>query len=144
MCDARWDFCGRGLVALQHIKKHDVIVDYHGLEVRGVSMEEHLATHPGSVETFCVEVKQHPRRIVDASAEICTKHGDGRRCLVRLSNHAEINHGANMALFDIELPLEGRALVLVAKVDIEPFQQLFWDYKDQRARDLYSGRDRDL
>ena len=137
VCDARFKKYGRGVVALHKIKKDDVIMDYHGVEVHGVTVAEHCEANPSALPEFCVEIAQNPRRVIDGTAEKCPQH-KGNRCLGRLANHAE-KGAANMVMYDISLTMSDRARVvaLVARVDIEPFQQLFWDYKDVRARKMF-------
>ena len=41
---------------------------------------------------------------------------------------------ADVAFTTIDAP---RVLALVARVDIQPFQQLLWDYKDPAARQMF-------
>jgi hypothetical protein len=138
VCDVKYEKYGRGLVSTQKIDKGDVIVDYHGLVVEGPNLEEHFAK-PGVLSEFCLQIAHKPKRIIDASAESCEQHPNNR-CLGRLANHALARKGsANMALADILLdavPGRPRVVVFVARVDIEPLQQLRFDYNDKVARDL--------
>ena len=140
VCDATLPTFGRALISLQRIRKDDVIVDYHGLVVRGVSLEDY-ATRDYVASEYCLEVDQKPKRIIDATSEICTLH-PGNRCLGRLANHARQSKGsvANMSLADVELtaiPETPRVVILQARVDIEPFQQLRFDYNDRVAHSLF-------
>lgn len=139
--DAKFEKYGRGLVSLQRIRKDDVIVDYHGLVVEGKTLDDHLKEHPYVNTEFCLEITQLPKRIIDASAETCVVH-PGIRCLGRLANHALAKKGsaANMVLADIlldALPDHPRVVVLQARLNIEPFEQLRFDYTDKVARALF-------
>ena len=140
MCDVTFPKLGRGLVTLQHIQKDDVIVDYHGMVVRGVPFETYIL-RPGVASEFCLEIDQHPKRIIDATAEKCAEHNDNR-CLGRLVNHALRKKGiaANMVMSDIllrDMTEKPQVAVLTARFDIEPFQQLRFDYGDSVARTLF-------
>ena len=139
VCDVKFAKFGRGLVSLQHITKDDVVVDYHGLVVEGLTMEEY-SKKPGVVSEYCMEIDQKPKRIIDASSETCPDH-TGNRCLGRLANHGLVKSGtANMCMADIELNLietKPRVVVLQARMDIEPLQQLRFDYRDTVARALF-------
>ena len=139
VCDVKFVKLGRGLVSLQKIQKDDVVVDYHGLVVEGVTMEKYVEKEDVKSE-YCMEISHKPKRIIDATAEHCLEH-PGNRCLGRLANHALLKNGvANMVISDIELNLittKPRVVVLQARTDIEPFQQLRFDYTDKVARKLF-------
>lgn len=140
VCDVKFAKYGRGLVSLQRIQKDDLIVDYHGLVIEGVSLDDYQEKPGVSVE-YCLEIKDKPKRIIDATAETCVVH-PGNRCLGRLANHALQKKGtaANMVMADIlldALPEQPRVVVLQARHQIEPFEQLRFDYNDEVARALF-------
>lgn len=134
ICDVTLPGFGRAIVSTQKIKKDDVIVDYHGLVVEGASVAEYVE-RPDVKSEYCLEVAQNPRRIIDASSDSCEQH-EGMRCPGRLVNHAN-KKIANMQMHDVQLdhlPANPRVVVFVARVDIEPFNQLRFDYGDKEAR----------
>ena len=138
VCDVTFPKIGRGLVSLQKIKKDDVIVDYHGIVVTDITMEKY-AKKDGVRRDYCIEIDQKPKRIIDASAETCTEH-PGHRCLGRLANHGK-KGTANMCIADIvldQIATKPRVVVLMARTDIEPLQQLRFDYSDTIVRALFT------
>ena len=166
VCDAEFPTlpkCGRALISLQHIRKYDVIVDFHGIVITDMNLEDYARRDYVASEyclevgectawkwtrsrrnggEYCMEVDQKPKRIIDATSEICTVH-PGNRCLGRLANHALQSKGsaANMVVADILLTAlhnTPRVVVLQAHVDIEPLHQLRFDYNDPVARRLFA------
>ena len=103
-------------------------------------MEEY-AKKEGVLSEYCMEIDQKPKRIIDASTETCTEH-PGHRCLGRLANHGVQKKGtANMCMADIvldQIVTKPRVVVLMARTDIEPLQQLRFDYRDPVARALFT------
>jgi hypothetical protein len=140
VCDAKFAKYGRALVSLQRMKKHDIIVDYHGLVVEGMSLDDYSEANPQVSVEYCVVVEHKPKRIIDATSETCINH-PRLRCLGRLANHAHHKRGAaNMVMTDVLLDMmsgQPRVVVLQARLDIEPFEQLRFDYNDRVARALF-------
>ena len=64
---------GRGLVATRELVKNEVVIDYHGQVFTKKTMEEVSAIECAKRE-YCLKVKGHGRRIVNASAEMCPVH----------------------------------------------------------------------
>ena len=64
---------GRGIVSLGKLEKDAILVDYHGKVITGQKFEEYVQ-QPGNISEFVMEVAGPPKRIVDASSEICTDH----------------------------------------------------------------------
>ena len=141
ICDVEFKMFGRGLVSTQRIKKDDVVVDYHGKVITGVTHEEYC-NNPAVLPEYCMEIPGPPRRIIDASNEICPDHPNNR-CLGRFANHANKNNNDNVKATDVHLDkLEPptRVVVLKARRGIEPFEQLRFDYGDNIARQLFTER----
>ena len=91
---------GRGLVATRKIVKIEVVIDYHVQIFTKKTMEE-VSAIEGIKREYCLEVKGHGRRIINASAEVCPDHPENR-CMGRRANHsvAEANiKSANIHLF---------------------------------------------
>ena len=89
---------------------------------------------------FCFELPGPPKKIVDAGAEDCPLH-PRTRCPGRLMNHAE--KGANLKPKDIKLRLldpQQRVLVFVARRQIEPFEELLFNYGDYKKCRAKFGR----
>ncbi len=141
------DGMGRGVIALKHFKKGDVILDYHGSEV---PFEEYRDVHeyceekPDSrMPEYCIEIVRGKRRLIDATLEPCPCH-PGRSCFGRLCNHANENSPyCNIRMVEVKadklygLKEHWRRVVFVAKRDIEPLEQLMFDYGDENARRIF-------
>ena len=87
---------------------------------------------------YCLEIKGPPRRIIDAGSEHCETH-PGNRCLGRIANHLRITT-ANIDATEIALEKvipKTRVVVFKALRDIEPYEQLCWDYGDKAAQELF-------
>ena len=108
-CDA--DFScrgmGRGVVALRHIAKNEIVVDYHGqithLDAKD-SFQKYMDRNPDSDSCYVIEVIK-PHYLIDATSEDCEyQDHDDHRCLGRLCNNAHSNTEAcNLKLVDIPL-----------------------------------------
>ena len=147
ICDVTFEKFGRGLISIQRIKKDDVVVDYHGKVIECVPYEQY-SLHPGVLPEYCMEIPGPPKRIIDASSEVCGDH-PGNRCLGRFANHCNANQrnnaqnmkSADVLLDKLEPPI--RVVVLKARRNIEPFEQLRFDYGDDKARKLFSEKPAD-
>ena len=105
--------------------------------VTGVTFNTY-AKRKDVVHEYCLEVKGPPRRIIDAGGELCDKH-PGNRCLGRIANHLTLKEANLIAVemvLDKVLPKD-RVVFMKATRDIEPYEQLSWDYGDKVARDLF-------
>lgn len=133
-----------GIFALQGFKKGDVICDYHGKEVRDMPIREYV-NQPGVDSNFCIEVQMGAnKRIIDASSEVCTVH-PYLRCLGRLANHATIGQPeCNAKLVEIYYKQDQvhtapiSSAILIANRNIEPLEEIRWDYLDENARAMFS------
>ena len=117
-----------------------MIVDYHGLEVWGISMDDHKKNDKAVLFEYCLEI-ENPKRVIDATSETCVHHL-GNRCLGRFANHSLQRKGtaANMIMADAVLelvPNKPRVIVLVACTNIKPFEQFRFDYNNPVARALF-------
>ena len=124
---------GRAVFSTQPIEKDSIIVDYCGKQIRGVSWKEYINTNPDSQEfLFQVGLKF----LIDASAKPCPNHPN-IRCLGRLLNHKNSKtQNVTPKLQNFKWNLQ--ALFLVAARDIEPYEQLMFDYKDEVANKLFN------
>ena len=143
ICDAKFKKFGRGVVSLQRIRKNDIIMDYHGKVVTGITFEEY-ADESDVAHEYCIEVADYPKRIIDATSETCRDH-PGNRCLGRLANHvtqgSKHSDSENMKLADLlldKLEPAVRVVVLKSRREIQPFEQLRYDYGDRLAKQLFT------
>ena len=83
ICDVHVKGLGRGVVTTTKVEKGEILVDYHGEEIKGMSCEEYLDI-PGNQSDYLFQISQ--KHLVDASKEICDEHPNNR-CLGRLINH---------------------------------------------------------
>ena len=129
-------------------KKNDIVCDYHGKVTPNTNSKKYCDDNPDVDSTYVMGVTNPPKRVIDASSEICPVHPDSRtRCLGRLINHAteKIHQQAcNLTARQIELStFRGtewhHVAVLVARRDIQPLEQLRYDYGDERARRELTG-----
>ena len=133
--------------------KNDVLFDYHGLESQpNESVERYCSLDPiNRKPEYIIDVKQGKQPVIDASIDPCSIH-KGHRCLARLANHApefldgRYNINCNMQLTEIACNQLAsakscqRIVVLKARRNIDPLEQLLWDYKDGEARRQLTGR----
>lgn len=138
---------GRAVIATSTFSQGDVVVDYHGDVIFNTSLNQYLHENPVRRPEYILEVRNSPRRLIDASFENCPNHPN-RRCYGRLLNHKEektygkINKDCNLKLMDISLSkivnfASKRVIVLVAKRKIEIGEELRFDYGDDVAREMF-------
>ena len=152
VCDVFYPGYGRGVMATTVFHRNDIILDYHGIIVEKVTFHDYVQADPlRRKHEFIVEVQQNGKRLIDASDERCDEkhHEQGLRCLGRLCNFSKskmnngyANKNCNVRLTEItikslESDKNGRYAVLVAKQDIQPFEQILYDYKDKTAHHLF-------
>ena len=147
ICDVTFAKFGRGLISTQRIKKDDVVVDYHGKVITNTPFDQYCK-QPAVLPEYCMEIPGPMKRIIDASNETCPHHAKNR-CLGRFANHSFGSHSKmsqtqNMKTAEILLDKleqnQTRVVVLKARRAIEPFEQLRFDYGDDRARKLFSEK----
>ena len=153
ICDVTLPAYGRSVITLKPFQRNEIIVDYHGLDILDsqLSVADYVSGNPAERKSeFIVEVQTYKRKLIDASSDICPTHG-AHRCLGRLCNYAHSKDlKCNMQLTEIICPLFPRPdsptkepiriSVLVATQYIAPFTQLFWDYKDIEAREMFAEK----
>ena len=132
ICDVHVKGLGRGVVTTFNVEKGEILVDYHGEEIKGMSCEEYLDI-PGNQSEYLFQISQ--KHLVDASKEICDEHPNNR-CLGRLFNHRSSKE-ANVKPVLVNIAQNKDVLVMVAKTDIAAFQELRFDYGDEEARRLF-------
>lgn len=125
-----------GLFATRKFEKDDIIVDYDGTVITGMSMNEYLKT-PGTIQEFVLEVPTGARRIIDATNDV-GKHPTNYR-LGRLANHV-CSKKSNMRVVDLTLDKcdNHRVIVFKARKTIYPLEQLRWDYMDKNAQNMFT------
>lgn len=137
VCDVKYKRYGRALISTQRIQKDDIICDYHGEVITGVTWREYSE---GIKDTsYCLEVPfGHTKRIINARSEICEAHRHNR-CLGRFANHSLAgNDTSNVKLANITIAsTEESVVVLKARRTIEPFEQLRFDYYDKSAHAMF-------
>jgi hypothetical protein len=139
--DTNYSKYGRGLISLQYFKKNDIILDYHGETVRNIPFNTYIDNDEVNPE-YCIETFHSNKRIIDATSEGCVIHRE-RKCYGRLANHAHNKNAydCNMKLVDVKLTLKGldvnSHVLLVAKRNIQPFEELRFDYGDPVAHRLF-------
>lgn len=153
VCDVTLPTFGRAVIATQKFSAGDVLLDYHGRIVEHYrSVEEYCQEDPDvRSPNYIVEIRQSKRRLIDATQDPCFCH-ISMRCLGRLVNHASEKTKAGRSRLTCNLRLKEivcdkiapdatsrqhlRYVVLVAKRDIEPLEQLLFDYGDEVARNF--------
>ena len=66
---------GRGVIPTAPFLKNEVVLDYHGIEVEGHTLDSYCQMNPDLVKTeHIIEVKQGRRRLLDASEDPCAIH----------------------------------------------------------------------
>ena len=123
---------GRGVVTTTNVKKGEILVDYHGEEIKGLTCKEYLEI-PSNQSEYLFQILQ--KHSVDASKEICDEHPN-KRCLARLINHKSSKE-ANVKPVPVNIARNKDVLVMVAQTDIATFQELRFDYGDEEARSLF-------
>ena len=120
-----------GLIALQSFKKEDELVDYHGKRVTNINADQYCL-QPGVLSEYVLQVAGPPRSLIDASNEECSLR-NWNVCLGRLANHAtQKKNEANMKMVEVVLSsISERIIILKARRDIAPFEQLRFDYGDK-------------
>ena len=70
ICDAQFvKFC-RGIVSLGKLENDKIVVEYHGKVITGQKFEDYVQ-QPDVTSEFVMEVAGPPKRIIEASSEIC-------------------------------------------------------------------------
>ena len=126
-----------GLIALRSFKKDDVLVDYHSKVVTNINADQYCL-QPGVLSEYILQIAGPPRRLIDASNEEYPLH-NWNVCLGRLPNHAtQKKNEANMKMVEVVLSSIGeRIVILKARRDIAPFEQLRFDYGDKATQVLF-------
>ena len=147
--DAFFPGFGRGVMATMPFTAGDIIVDYHGT-ISNLPYETYI-TQLLSEGIFPIPefilVIPHTRKLIDATSEKCPYHGNNR-CLGRLSNHANMK-SKNKSICNMKpvyvvldsLPKDShgkfqKVVLFVARRNIQPLEQLRWDYEDKTAQTL--------
>ncbi|XP_063721445.1 uncharacterized protein LOC134848040 [Symsagittifera roscoffensis] len=122
---------------MQPFKKDDVLVDYHSKVVTNINADQYCL-QPGVLSEYVLQIAGPPRRLIDESNEECPKH-KLVVCLGRSANHAtQKKNKANMKMVEVVLSIRGeRVVILKARRDIAPFEQLRFDYGDKVAQALF-------
>ena len=108
-------------------------MDYHGKVVTKTNYREYKQLPDVTPEYVMCVSGPIGKRLVDASSEICLIHPD-HRCQGRLVNHSK--KSANVTNKDVQLPKD-RVIVMTAMRPLVPFEQVFYDYVDTTARQLF-------
>ena len=126
-----------GLIALQSFKKDDVLMGYHGKVVTNINADQYCL-QIGVLSKYVLQIAGPPRRLIDASNEGCPLH-KWYICLGRLANHAtQKKNEAKIKMVEVVLSSIGeRKVILKARRDIAPFEQLRFDYGDEVAQALF-------
>ena len=126
-----------GLIALQLFKKDDVLVDYHGKVVININADYNWL-QPGVLSEYVLQNAGPLRRLIDASNEECPLH-NWNVCLGRLANHAtQKKNEANMKMVEVvHSSIVERIVILKARRDIAPFEQLRFDCGDKVSQALF-------
>lgn len=128
---------GRGIVTTQNFQKNDIIVDYHARVISKDTMKQ-ILNDDRSRYLFC-----SPGGLFwDGSSESCICHPQSR-LLGRLANFADAKNtmvcNVKPQLFEFK-PLKSpvfRTILLVATRDIEPFEEIRFDYGDNTCVELF-------
>ena len=131
-CDVHVIKLGRRVVTTTNVEKGEILVDYHGEEIKEMSCEGYLEI-PGNQSEYLFQISQ--KHLVDASKEICDEHPN-TWCLARLINHKSSKE-ASVEPVLVNIAQNKDVLVMVAKTDIAVFQELRFDYGDGEARRLF-------
>ncbi|XP_063728660.1 histone-lysine N-methyltransferase set-1-like [Symsagittifera roscoffensis] len=133
----------RCVVSTQAFQKDDIIMDYHGVAVTDKTYQDLIRNRSVPTE-FVLEIGAPVKRFIDASSEVCVEHPTNR-CLGRLANHSTLNSkknlDANMKIIEVVLNAfdpPKRLAVFKARRNIEPFEQLRYDYGDKVARYMFN------
>ena len=135
ICDVNIKGLGRGVITTDFIDKDQILADYHGKVVKGITATEYMADHPECSE-YLFQISQ--KHLIDASNELCPVVDHMKnRCMARLINHNSPRH-TNVKPVIVNLSASKSVLLMVAKHDIPPFEELRYDYGDQEARKMFS------
>lgn len=133
VCDVNYTKFGRGLMTTCSIAKDDILLDYCGKRINGITSDEYLVENPDSSE-YLYQVTS--KFLIDASSETCPNHV-GIRCLGRLINHGN-KKAANLVSKHVFFG-SYQYLIFIASRDIKAFEQIFFDYGDVVARRQFRG-----
>ena len=116
-------------------------MDYHGVAVTDKTYQDLIRNRSVPTE-FVLEIGAG--NFIDASSEVCVEHPTNR-CLGRLANHSTLNSKKNldakMKIIEVVLnafDLPKRLAVFKARRNIEPFEQVRYDYGDKVARNMFN------
>ena len=87
---------------------------------------------------FVLEIGAPVKRFIDASSEVCVEHPTNR-CHSTLNSKKNLD--ANMKIIEVVLNTfdpPKRLAVFKARTNIEPFEQLRYDYGDKVARNMFN------
>ena len=124
---------------MQSFKKDDVLIDYHGKVVTNINADQYCL-QPGVLSEYVLQIAVPPRRLIDASNEMCPFH-KWNVYLGHLENLAtQKKNEVNLKMVEVVLSSIGeRILILKARRDIVPFEQLCFDYGDKVAQSLFAN-----
>lgn len=136
---------GRGVVAVDYFKKGDIIMDYHGNEVKKSVANEMEATDDDQDRRSDYLFDLPELKItIDSSAEFCSCHPRlrtmGRLINWARSGTAEANAKATVYELKKLNKMVGhipRGLLFVASKDISPGDEIRCDYGNKRCEDLF-------
>ena len=122
---------------MQFFKKDDVLVDYHAKVATNIKVDQYCL-QPGVLSEYVLQIAGPPRRLIDAS-NLERRLQKWNTCLGRLANHAnQKKNEANVKMVELVLSSIGeRIVILKARRDIAPFEQLRFDYGDKVAQALF-------
>jgi hypothetical protein len=134
-----------GVRALTHIKKNDIVADYHGtLITKKISAALYKSTNDADRRSDYLMTLPYDGGIYYGSHdEFCPCHPN-QRTIGRLLNCAKRN-GPNSHLCNIKLrfyhfhELDGapKGCLFVANRDILPMEELRYDYGDRNCHDMF-------
>ena len=120
-----------GLISLQSFTKDDVLVEYHVKVVTNINADQYCL-QPGVLSEYVLQIAGPPRRLIDASNE-------WNVCLGSLANHStQKKNEVNMKMVEVVVSSIGERIVIIeARRDIAPFEQLRFDYGDKVAQAFF-------
>lgn len=132
---------GRGVVAMSYFRQNEIVLDYHGRRISRKERDEIVQNQNDNDRRSDYIFIGIQGLIIDGSDEICDCHPHVR-LLGRLVNHAEMKAPAcNIVprFFRHEDSKKTHTFILfVASRDIEPLEELRYDYNDENCADMFS------
>ena len=128
---------GRGLIASRRFLKNDILVDYHARVITQNEKEDIMTADDSRMNyLFCA-----PGLVWDGSAEWCSCHPQSRLLgrLVNFAKKSTVECNARPQLFEFKHSKSSvfNAIILVATRDIEPLEELRFDYGDNACLELF-------